>query len=44
MLVSPRGSFYNPDRQSVPAEDIPAPGFLFPVRWLRVGNMQPHLF
>ena len=25
-------------------EEIPAPGFPFPVRWLRVGNLQLHLF
>jgi lactoylglutathione lyase len=25
-------------------EEIPAPGFLFPVRWLRVGDLQLHLF
>jgi len=25
-------------------EEIPAPSFLFPVRWLRVGNLQLHLF
>ncbi len=24
-------------------EEIPAPGFLFPVRWLRVGDLQLHL-
>jgi lactoylglutathione lyase len=25
-------------------EEIPAPGFPFPVRWLRVGDLQLHLF
>lgn len=25
-------------------EEVPAPGFPFPVRWLRVGNLQLHLF
>lgn len=25
-------------------EEIPAPGFPFPVRWLRVGSLQLHLF
>lgn len=25
-------------------EEIPAPDFPFPVRWLRVGNLQLHLF
>ena len=25
-------------------EEIPAPGFPFPVRWLRVSNLQLHLF
>ncbi len=25
-------------------EEIPAPAFPFPVRWLRVGNLQLHLF
>lgn len=25
-------------------EEVPAPGFPFPVRWLRVGDLQLHLF
>src|SRR3712207_9180806 len=25
-------------------EEIPSPDFPFPVRWLRVGDLQPHLF
>jgi catechol 2,3-dioxygenase-like lactoylglutathione lyase family enzyme len=25
-------------------EEVPAPDFLFPVRWLRVGDLQLHLF
>ncbi len=25
-------------------EELPAPGFPFPVRWLRVGDLQLHLF
>jgi hypothetical protein len=25
-------------------EEIPAPNFPFPVRWLGVGDLQPHLF
>ena len=25
-------------------KEVPAPGFPFPVRWLRVGNLQLHLF